>query len=135
MTRFVFDINALVSAFLIEDSVPGRALRRALNQGVVLVSVPLVTTLAAVLRRPGFDRYLTLHEREELMAAFVASSRMVEIQERIRACRDPDDDAILELAVSGNAAFIISGDKDLLVLNPFRGIQVLAPADLVRQIG
>ena len=103
MTRFVFDINALVSAFLIEESVPSQALRSALNQGVVLVSVPLLTTLAGVLRRPRFDRYLTLHEREELVAAFVASSRMVEIAQRIRACRDPDDDAILELAVNGNS--------------------------------
>ena len=52
MTRFVFDINALISAFLIEGSVPSQALRSALDQGVVLISVPLVTTLAGVLRRP-----------------------------------------------------------------------------------
>ena len=69
------------------------------------------------------------------MAAFVASSGMVEIAERIRACRDPDDDAILEVAVNGNAAAIITGDSDLLVMNPFRGIQVLTPADFVRQAG
>lgn len=135
MTRFVFDINALISAFLIEESVPSQALRSALNQGVVLVSAPLLTTLAGVLQRPKFDRYLTLDEREELVAAFVASSRMVEITERIRACRDPDDDAILEVAVNGNAATIITGDPDLLVLNPFRGVQILAPADFVRQAG
>ena len=133
MTRFVFDINALVSAFLIDGSVPSQALRSALDRGVVLISAPLVTTLAGVLGRPRFDRYLTLHEREELMAAFVASARMVEIAERIRACRDPDDDAILEVAVNGNATAIITGDSDLLVLNPFRGIQVLTPADFVRQ--
>ena len=101
----------------------------------MLVSVPLVTTLAGVLLRPRFDRSLTLHEREELVAAFVANSRMVEIAERIRACRNPDDDAILELAVNGNAAAIITGDSDLLVLNPFRGIPVLTPADFVRQAG
>ena len=135
MTRLVFDINALISAFLIEESVPSQALRLALNQGVVLVSAPLLTTLAGVLQRPKFDRYLTLDEREELVAAFVASSRMVEIVERIRACRDPDDDAILEVAVNGNAATIITGDPDLLVLNPFRGVQILAPADFVRQAG
>ncbi len=135
MTRFVFDINALVSAFLIEESVPSQALRSALNQGMVLVSVSLLTTLAGVLRRPRFDRYLTLHEREELVAAFVAGSQMVEITERVRACRDPDDDAILELAVNGHASTIITGDSDLLVLNPFRGIRILAPADFVRQAG
>ena len=52
MTRVVFDINALISAFLIEESVPSQALRSALNQGVVLVSVPLVTTLAGVAPPP-----------------------------------------------------------------------------------
>ena len=135
MTRFVFDVNALISAFLIEESVPRRALGYALNRGVVLISAPLVTTLAGVLGRPKFDRYVTLHEREELVAAFVAGSRMVEIAERIRACRDPDDDAILELAVNGNAAFIITGDSDLLVLDPFRGIQIVTPAELLRQAG
>ena len=135
MTRFVFDINALISAFLIEESVPSQAVRAALNQGVVLVSAPLLTTLAGVLQRPKFDRYLTLDEREELVAAFVASSHMIEIAERIRTCRDPDDDAILEVAVNGNAATIITGDPDLLVLNPFRGVQILAPADFVRQAG
>ncbi|MXX23415.1 MAG: putative toxin-antitoxin system toxin component, PIN family [Rhodospirillales bacterium] len=133
MTRFVFDINALISAFLIEESVPSQALRSALDQGVVLVSAPLLTTLAGVLRRPKFDRYLTLHEREDLLASFVASTRMIEIAERIRACRDPDDDAILELAVNGNAKAIITGDPDLLVLNPFRGVQILSPADFVRR--
>ena len=133
MTRFVFDINALISAFLIEDSVPSQALRSALDQGVVLVSAPLLNTLAGVLRRPKFDRYLTLHEREDLVAAFVASTRMIEIAERIRACRDPDDDAILELAINGNAVTIITGDPDLLVLNPFRGVQILSPADFLRQ--
>ena len=84
---------------------------------------------------PSLIGYLTLHEREELVAAFVAGSRMVEITERIRACRDPDDDAMLELAVNGNAATIVTGDSDLLILNPFRGIQILAPADFVRQGG
>ena len=88
-----------------------------------------------MLPHPKFDRYVTLHEREEFVAAFVASAPMVEVLERIRACRDPDDDAILELAVSGNATAIVTGAPDLLVLNPFRGIQILTPADFVRQPG
>ena len=54
------------------------------------------------------------------MAAFVASSRMVETAQRIRACRDPDDGAILEVAVNGNAGAIITGDPHLLVMNPLR---------------
>lgn len=47
--------------------------------------------------------------------------------EKIRICRDPKDNKYLELAVSSDANFIISGDKDLLVLHPFRKISILTP--------
>jgi predicted nucleic acid-binding protein len=45
----------------------------------------------------------------------------------VTACRDPDDDKILALAVSGQADIIITGDADLLVLDPFQGVRILAP--------
>lgn len=54
------------------------------------------------------------------------SAELVSITERFVACRDPTDDIFLELAVSGRADLILTGD--LLVLNPFRGIPIVAPA-------
>ena len=47
-----------------------------------------------------------------------------EANERITACRDPHDDKFLELAVNGQADLIVSGDADLLALNPFRDIPI-----------
>jgi len=44
------------------------------------------------------------------------------------ACRDRDDDIVLATALAGECVAIITGDEDLLILNPFRGIQVLAPS-------
>jgi predicted nucleic acid-binding protein len=46
----------------------------------------------------------------------------------VRACRDAKDDKFLELAVNGEAQFIVTGDADLLGLHPFRGVQILTPA-------
>ena len=43
----------------------------------------------------------------------------VEIIQPVHACRDPNDDKFLEVAINGSADFILSGDKDLLVLHPF----------------
>ena len=57
---------------------------------------------------------------------------MVNITEHIAACRDPKDDKFLELAVSGRADLIVSGDQDMLALNPFRGISIVTPAAFVR---
>ena len=56
------------------------------------------------------------------------------ISERIAACRDPTDDKFLELAVNGRADLIISGDADLLALNPFRDIAIVTPADFVQSV-
>ncbi len=49
----------------------------------------------------------------------------------VTECRDPKDDKFLELAISGRASHIVSGDADLLVLNPFREISIVSPYDFV----
>ena len=135
MTRTVFDTNAIVSALLFNDSVPGLALIKALDTGAILVSATLAQELQDVLNRPQFDRYVTREERDEFLMAFMREAELVEITETVAACRDPKDNQILELAVSGNADYIVTGDDDLLVLNPFRDIAIIAPADFVRVSG
>lgn len=62
----------------------------------------------------------------------MALAELVHIAERIAVCRDPKDDKFLELAVNGKADVIVSGDADLLVLNPFRGITIVPPATFVQ---
>lgn len=73
--------------------------------------------------------------RLALGRALVAQMAEQPIRKRIRACRDPKDDKFLELAVSGNADVIVTGDKDLLALHPFRGIAILTPLDFASQFG
>jgi len=53
----------------------------------------------------------------------------VVVLESVTDCRDPDDNKFLELALSGKADLIITGDADLLSLHPWRGIAILSPAD------
>jgi uncharacterized protein len=127
--RHVFDTNTLVSAILFEHSTPGQALRRALSRGRVLLSSSTLEELAEVLQREKFARYVTAAEREEFLVAFVERALFVEPMEEVRACRDAKDDKFLELAVSGRAAYIISGDADLLVLHPFRDIAIMTAED------
>ena len=62
----------------------------------------------------------------------MAAAELVEITERIAACRDPKDDKFLELAVNGHADVLITGDADLLALNPFRRVPIITPADFVQ---
>lgn len=87
-----------------------------------MVSVPVLLELADVLNRPKFDKYITHDEKMRFMVGFLKVVEMIEMSESITICRGPKDDKLLELAVSGAADLLVTGDKDLLVLNPFRGV-------------
>ena len=104
---------------------------RELDQGKILISEELSKELSDVLNRPMFDRYASQEERDEFLYALTLESEFVEITESVRACRDPKDDKILELAINGNADYVITGDEDLLALNPFQGITILRPAEFL----
>lgn len=135
MTRYVFDTNVIVSALLFNASKPGLAFVQAVDSGTILASAELLTELNDVLSRPKFGEYIERAERERFLGAFVREVRFVEIRETVRACRDPKDDQVLELAVNGRADCIITGDTDLLALSPFRGIEIITPADLLLRLG
>jgi uncharacterized protein len=64
----------------------------------------------------------------------LAAAELVPIIERIVAYRDPTDDKFLELAVNGHADLIVTGDADLLALNPFRDIPIVMPAAFVQGV-
>ena len=87
-----------------------------------------------VLGRERFNRYVTSEEREEFLEALVERAVLVEITENVQECRAPKDDKVLELALNGEAQYIISGDRDLLVLHPFRDVVVITADDFLKTI-
>ncbi|OGA52282.1 MAG: putative toxin-antitoxin system toxin component, PIN family [Betaproteobacteria bacterium RIFCSPLOWO2_12_FULL_62_58] len=131
--RIVVDNNALVSRLLLPDSVPGRAVRRAVDEGQLLISEATLIELADVLARPKFDRYVSIEDRQQFLRLLGSVAELVPITYPIRACRDPRDDKFLELAINGGAAIIITGDKDLLALDPFQGIPIITPASFLKR--
>ena len=126
-TRTVIDTNVAVSAVLLPRSVPRRAFDAAVARGKLLVSEATVAELDEVLRRSKFNKYVPEEKRLEFLAALVQAAAQVAVTEVITACRDAKDNKFLELAVSGGASHILSGDSDLLALHPFRGIAVVTP--------
>ena len=129
--RSAFDTNVIVSAVLLADYVPRRAFDKALDEGKILISVPTLLELSEVLSRKKLNAYLLEEERMRFLVALLKEAEMVEITETITDCRDAKDNKFLELAVSGKADCIVSGDADLLVLNPFREIPILTPREFL----
>jgi uncharacterized protein len=125
--RTVIDTNVAVSAALLPRSVPRQAFDAAAAGGKLLVSVATVAEFDDVLRRSKFNKYVPEERRLEFLAALVQQAEQIDVTEIVTACRDARDNKFLELAVSGGASHIITGDDDLLALHPFRRIAIVTP--------
>jgi uncharacterized protein len=126
--RVVVDTNVFVSRLLRFDSVPGRATEKAIHHAILLVSQSTLIELADVLAQAKFDRYVTVEQRLQFVRLIAQTAQFVPIVHHVRECRDPKDDKFLEVALNGKADVILTGDKDLLEMHPWRGIAIMTPA-------
>ena len=125
----VFDASAVVSAALREDSVPERAFLRAENTDVFALSAEVDFEIASVLDRPRFAKAISAARRARILNVMRGEAAWFSPSERVTDCRDKKDDKYLELALAAGAWAIVSGDADLLVLHPWRGVRILRPAE------
>jgi putative PIN family toxin of toxin-antitoxin system len=125
---WVLDTNTLVSRLLCPGGVAAQAVDHALARGVLLVSQETLDELVQVLTRAKFDPYISREDRRRFLELLGGVARVVPVVRPIRACRDPKGDKFLDVALSGEAGAIITGDQDLLVLDPFHGIRVVSPS-------
>jgi uncharacterized protein len=133
----VFDTNVLLSAMIRSESIPARAVERALLQTEVFISDETFGEFSEVVRRAKFDRYFSRDNarRETFIKDFVSRATHAVVSTEVSDCKDPKDNKFLSLAVSVNADFLVSGDKrDLLSMNPFRGIQIVNAATFVERM-
>lgn len=128
---YVLDTNVLIRALLLPASTVQTALVKALRQGKIAQSLSTLDELKEGVERTKFDKYVSREERIRFFTSLLSEAVMIEITTQITACRDPKDNKFLDLAVSGGAESLISGDRDLLSLHPFQGISILSPAAFV----
>ena len=129
--RVVVDTNIFVSAALKDASWPASVVRWIDRHGGFLKSSATEGQLLEVLQRP----YIAAHMAPwylERVRRVLSAAELVAVIERVALCRDPTDDKFLELAINGRADLIVSGDRDLLTLHPFRGIPIVTPATFAR---
>ena len=133
--RCVFDTSVLVSALLLNSSTPRRALDFASRNGKILLSFSVLAELYDVLSRKQFRRYVNEEDIRRFLAALTREAQWVDINLQIVVCRDPKDDKFLELAVCGQAEYLVTGDSDLIVLHPYQGIKILTPGAFLESVG
>jgi len=123
--RVVLDTNVLLSAILF-GGVPRRLLQAVIDGRIRLVtSRHLLDEFEELLEgRFGFSMAAAVETRSELEVL----AEIVEPVDVPRVCRDPDDDQVLAAATAGQAEAIVTGDRDLLVLEWYNSIEILTPA-------
>ncbi|WP_373489496.1 putative toxin-antitoxin system toxin component, PIN family [Blastomonas sp.] len=126
--RIVLDTNVLISAAL-QPKGPPRATIDAVRAagGVLIFSDETYEELRSRLTRPKFDRYVSADARDRFIVQVQAASEWVAISGAVFGCRDPDDDKLLETALAGDAGCLVTGDKDLLIMSPYRSLPILEP--------
>ena len=128
----VFDTNVLISAAILPNSASRKALILAASGFQLVSSKAVLDELIGVIERPHLDKYFgTTNTRFSFLMLVAQLSEMCETQSIISDCRDADDNKTLELAVDTNAKIIVCGDNDLLVLNPYRDIEILRPHEFL----
>lgn len=135
--KLVADTNVLLSGSFWHGA-PRRLLEFAKSGDVILASSPvLIAEFAGILGTRKFADVL-------MRTGFSAEFMLAELQATLEivyprplpepVCRDPDDDDILACALAANADIIVSGDRDLLSLESFRGIPIVNPARALERI-
>ena len=128
---FVFDTNALISANLSPLSINRKAYDKTREVGISVYSSATLVEFAETLLRPKFDKYLSIEKRLKAISEFEKNSQLIQVHAKIDACRDPKDNKYLELAIESMASCIITGDEDLLILNPFEEVPILKASDFI----
>jgi putative PIN family toxin of toxin-antitoxin system len=137
LIRAVIDTSILIRALIKPQGTVGPVLQGLRNADYqFLYSDPLLAELADVLARPRLrSKYgLTGEDVAMVLSLILLRGEPVVPARRINVCRDPTDNMVLEAAVAGQADAIVSGDKDLLTLNPFEGIPILSPAAFLQML-
>jgi putative PIN family toxin of toxin-antitoxin system len=126
--QVVVDTNVIISAALSPRDAPALLLKRFFREGQLVFSAATFDELKTRLWRPRFDPYFTLEQRQSFLHNLASSARWCEDAQAEGAwCRDPDDDKFIAVAMATQVTRLVTGDDDLLCLDPLGELRILTP--------
>jgi putative PIN family toxin of toxin-antitoxin system len=140
MLRVVADANVLISAALTRSPQAPSVLTldAALDGRLELITSPLLLQeIASVLARPRLQKYLSADEALRFITDLAAQTTLLTDPPgpHPAVCRDPRDDYLVALATASDAEAIVTGDLDLLAIDPDElAVKVITPRQLVDRL-
>ena len=121
--RLILDTNLWIS-FLISSKYEKLDELLFQQKMVLLFSQELLEEFIAVTKRPKIRKYISKDELDDLLETIDEVAEFVSVTSKISKCRDPKDNFLLSLAVDGKADYLLTGDKDLLVLEKMDNTEI-----------
>lgn len=125
--RVVVDTNVFVSGVLFGGN-PEKILKLILGKTFdLLISPEVAFEIIRKLELFGAEA----KDIDDLKYIFNEGAIKVVPKEKVNVCRDPKDNMFLELSLSGNADYLVTGDKDLLEIKEFKGTKIIKPKEFL----
>jgi putative PIN family toxin of toxin-antitoxin system len=126
--KIVIDSNIFVSSFFWGGN-PQKVFDRVINGlDELFITDEIIEKIASVMGNRKFNANSSeIEDYVEIIEKYSKKTVSKNVPESIS--RDKDDDKILQCGFNGNVDFIITGDKDLLVLKEYKAIKIMTPKD------
>lgn len=131
--KVVFDTNIWIS-YLIGKYLGSLTKLIANNSLTLIFSYQLLDELETVTQKPKLRKYFPQQKVNELLELIKIVGRFYDVIPTHSLCRDPKDNFLLDLIDISNGDYLITGDKDLIELNPFKSTRILTPAEFEHEL-
>jgi putative PIN family toxin of toxin-antitoxin system len=138
-TRAVLDTNIFISAALRPEGPPGRLVRAFVENAAfeLVLSAAIAEEVRRALAYPKLRKYLRRDlDRESWLEALLMLAEIVPGELELEGvCEDSDDDKFIAAALEGRAAFVVTGDRKLLVVSRYESIHIVGPRAFLDVLG
>lgn len=133
--QVVVDTNVLISAALSPDGAPARLLKRLDKESRLVFAPATFTELETRLWKPKFDSWLSIEERQQYLRIYSSIANWLDDAAAIPLwSRDRNDDMFIDLARRAGVTRLVTGDDDLLCLDPLGDLHILTPRAALDEI-
>lgn len=126
--KLIIDTNLWIS-FLISNNCTQLDNILFAKKAKLIFSHELLEEFLDVVKRPKFKKFFSLKDIEELLEIIQDYSEFIDVKSQVIICRDEKDNFLLSLAKDSKADYLITGDKDLLVLKTIEKTKILTFTD------
>lgn len=133
--RIILDVNIWISCIIGQSQLLEKVSFILLQNNIELIIChQLINELKSSLQKPKLQKYLNQNMANKILPLLEQAANFVEVNSIVSICRDKKDDYLLALAKDGQVDYLITGDKDLLVLNPFESTQIMTLSEFLEEL-